>query len=241
MTRYDSQSNERTGRDGGVARIVCISTDVDASAALQALVATLIPDARVEAADTSILRGVPIADCAILSVGSMYSMAMSLVHELRGRGFAGSIILIADSVVALQDLELSRYGVDATFSYATLPSTLPDAVAEIAARQAKTLASTQGPALLAALHRTQGLLAAGAIASSLQHRLNNPLAALLAEAQLLELESLDPEHASSVRRIVHLCRRVIEVSRSIDGVGLMASNDGIDGSEEEHSASSVTS
>ncbi len=57
------------------------------------------------------------------------------------------------------------------------------------------------------------------MARGLQHKLNNPLAALLAEAQLLELESLSPDHHTSVRRMVELLRRVIDVSRSIEGMG----------------------
>ena len=52
----------------------------------------------------------------------------------------------------------------------------------------------------------------------LQHRLNNPLAALLAEAQLLGMESLPADHATAVRRIVELCRRVIEETKSIEGL-----------------------
>ncbi len=218
MTPHSSLPDERGRREGAYARIVCLSTDVDASASLQSLVSALLPKARVESADTSILRGVPNADCAIVSVGSMYSLATSLVEELRARGFGGAIVLVADSEHALAHGQLDRYGVDARLSYASLPTRLFDAISEIIERRARLLASPQGAAMLAALQRTRSLLAAGAIASGLQHRLNNPLAALLAEAQLLELEPLDPEHAGSVRRMVHLCRRVIEVSRSIEGI-----------------------
>jgi signal transduction histidine kinase len=53
----------------------------------------------------------------------------------------------------------------------------------------------------------------------LQHSLNNPLAALLAEAQLLELEPLPPDHRGSVERIIEMTRRVINVVRGLDGVG----------------------
>ena len=53
----------------------------------------------------------------------------------------------------------------------------------------------------------------------LQHSLNNPLAALLAEAQLLELEPLAADHRGSVERIIELSRRVINVVRGLDGVG----------------------
>ena len=47
----------------------------------------------------------------------------------------------------------------------------------------------------------------------LQHSLNNPLAALLAELQLLELEELSPDHRESVERAIDLCRRVISLVR----------------------------
>lgn len=47
----------------------------------------------------------------------------------------------------------------------------------------------------------------------LQHALNNPLAALLAELQLLELEELRPEHRESVERAIGLVRRVITLVR----------------------------
>jgi nitrogen-specific signal transduction histidine kinase len=78
---------------------------------------------------------------------------------------------------------------------------------------------TAGATALRALRQTQRLIAAGELAMRLQHSLNNPLAALLAEAQLLELETLPPDHRESVERIIELSRRVIEVVRGMDGVG----------------------
>ena len=47
----------------------------------------------------------------------------------------------------------------------------------------------------------------------LQHALNNPLAGLLAELQLLELEDLADEHRAAVGRSIALCRRVIQIVR----------------------------
>jgi len=73
-------------------------------------------------------------------------------------------------------------------------------------------------AAVKALRQTQRLMAAGELAMRLQHSLNNPLAALLAEAQLLELEPLPPDHRQSVERIIELCRRVVNVVRGLDGV-----------------------
>jgi signal transduction histidine kinase len=48
---------------------------------------------------------------------------------------------------------------------------------------------------------------------SLQHSLNNPLAGLLAELQLLEMEDLPAEHREAVERAIELCRRVIQIVR----------------------------
>lgn len=48
---------------------------------------------------------------------------------------------------------------------------------------------------------------------SLQHSLNNPLAGLLAELQLLEMEDLPSEHREAVERAIELCRRVIQIVR----------------------------
>ena len=55
------------------------------------------------------------------------------------------------------------------------------------------------------------------IAALVQHSLNNPLAALLAEAQLLAMETtLDPEHVAAVDRMTELVRRLITLVRGLD-------------------------
>ena len=52
-----------------------------------------------------------------------------------------------------------------------------------------------------------------------QHEMNNPLAALLAESQLLERDqTLNEEKRDSVKRIVDLARRVIASSRKLDAL-----------------------
>ena len=62
------------------------------------------------------------------------------------------------------------------------------------------------------------MFAAGQVALSLQHGINNPLAALLAEAQLLQLEDLTSEQRASVDRMVELCRRVVALVRRLDAL-----------------------
>lgn len=61
------------------------------------------------------------------------------------------------------------------------------------------------------LRRVRGQYALGASARESQHDINNPLTALLAEAQLLELEPLADEHRAAAARIVGLARRIVTV------------------------------
>jgi signal transduction histidine kinase len=54
--------------------------------------------------------------------------------------------------------------------------------------------------------------------AEIRHTLNNPLTALLTEAQLLQLEDLPEEQKQSVDRIVELCRRTIDAVRQLDKI-----------------------
>lgn len=203
----------------GGPRLVCISTDVYASAALQATVAAILPLARVEAADTSIVRGAPDADCVILGVGRLYSAGVALVRELRARGFGRPIVLVVESSGAADGPALARLGVTTILDEAAVALQLPAALQALLVDEGHLRGSPHAEAITNSLRRLQATIASGEMAQGLQHKLNNPLAALLAEAQLLELELLSAEHRASVERMVELCRRVIEVSRSIEGMG----------------------
>ena len=56
-------------------------------------------------------------------------------------------------------------------------------------------------------------------AARIQHEINNPLSALLAEAQLLSLEpALGAEHRAAVEHIIELTRRVIGRVRALDAI-----------------------
>jgi nitrogen-specific signal transduction histidine kinase len=70
----------------------------------------------------------------------------------------------------------------------------------------------------AELAHARRVYAAGQVALSLQHSINNPLAALLAEAQLLQMEGLTSEQRDSVDRMVELCRRVVALVRRLDAL-----------------------
>ena len=89
---------------------------------------------------------------------------------------------------------------------------------ELVGRLAEQLAAA-GSEHAPQVMRARRLIAAGEIALRFQHALNNPLAGILAEAQLMQLESLPPEQHAALERIVGLCRRIIELGRSLDGMG----------------------
>lgn len=65
------------------------------------------------------------------------------------------------------------------------------------------------------LQRVRSHLALGESARALQHAFNNPLTALLAEAQLLELEPLADEPRAAVGRVLALARRLVVLSRKL--------------------------
>lgn len=201
-----------------IPRIVCLSTDSDATDVLLDAVQAIVPDALVESADLTLLRDAPRSECVLVAVGALSSGSESIVRDLRARGYVNAIILVADSPEMLPAAALALLGVQRTIATVNMALVLPSVLTKVLESQDAVKASETGRRTLASLRRLQAVVASGQIAARLQHRLNNPLAALLAEAQLLELEPLAPDHATSVRRIVELCRRVIEETKSIEGL-----------------------
>lgn len=65
------------------------------------------------------------------------------------------------------------------------------------------------------LGRVRAQLALGEAARTLQHAFNNPLTALMAEAQLLEFEELADEPRRAVQRILDLTRRLALLTRRL--------------------------
>jgi DNA-binding NarL/FixJ family response regulator len=204
--------SERAG-SGDALRVVCIAdTSADAAVAQDTLV-TILPRSHVEIADTALVRSVPVADCIVIDSVVNGETGVDVLRRLRAMGYDGAAVLLVDRLTPELSDEAARLGSPRLVRRDAIVEELADAVA-MAARM-----NTQPAHILRALRRTQQLIAAGEIAVRLQHALNNPLAALLAEAQLLEMEPLGPDHAESVARIVEHTRRVIEVVRGLDGIG----------------------
>ena len=199
--------------------LACVAPESAASSRLQEALLTLFPGATIHVVDLGVERGLPEAvDCAVVD-SSHGTDGTDVLRTLRARGYAGAAVILANA---------GRRGPDPTGAdrlgarYCSLDG---DSIAPLATAVADSIRSQENgqqpesAVPLRALRQTQRLLAAGELATRLQHSLNNPLAALLAEAQLLELEPLPPDHRASVERIIELSRRVVDVVRALDGVG----------------------
>jgi signal transduction histidine kinase len=139
--------------------------------------------------------------------------ALQPAMVLRARGFTGPIVVVAnvpDEKALCAAAE--TLGVIAVVRERCEESPVPLARALSSAFEANARVT---PALV----RARRVFAAGQTALSLQHAINNPLAALMAEAQLLQMEELNGEQRGSVDRMVELCRRISVLVRQLDAIG----------------------
>ena len=200
------------GGDGRRARVLCVGTPTLALE-LRDLLATWLPTVEVVREPAGAVRAVPEVACVVAGPEPTGEAALHLLRELRAGGYANGVVLLAaPGSVDGAAHEAAQLG-------ATLCEPEPGGTGEpLAAAVAGQLARADGGSADDEVRRTRQQLAAGALALRLQHSLNNPLAALLAEAQLLELEELAPEHRAAVRRIIELCRRTAGVVRELSAV-----------------------
>jgi len=210
-------------RGGDALTLACVADQSATAAALHEALTALFPNATVARVDTEVERVLPEpVHCAIIDAAVHGEDGIDVLQRLRAGGYAGAAVLVIDE---------SRPGAvaDATSAArlgARWCALAGDDLVPLGAAVADALrvhddgadGTPSGRALRAVRH-TRQLIAAGQLAMRLQHSLNNPLAALLAEAQLLELEPLEADHKESVQRIIELTRRVIGVVRGLDGVG----------------------
>jgi len=203
--------------------LACVADQSVTAAVLHDAIRAAFPTAIVSRVDTNVERVLPDAiDCAVVDATVNGSAGTDVLRRLRARGYEGAAVLLVDatreSEAAGDEISIARLGARTCVANGELVLPLATAITE-ALTLAPTTDSTAMSSAVRSLRQTQRLLAAGELAMRLQHSLNNPLAALLAEAQLLELEELSSDHRGSVERIIELARRVIEVVRGLDGVG----------------------
>ena len=201
--------------------LACVAGQSPAAAALLEALRVLFPGATVHQVDPDVEQELPDpVDCAVVDATVNGSDGVAVLRRLRARGYEGAAVLLTDP--AREDGPADAVSADRLGArYCALAGNVltPLAVAIAEAVKVQDGGESAPGSVLRALRQTQRLMAAGELAMRLQHSLNNPLAALLAEAQLLELEPLPPDHKESVERIIELSRRVIDVVRALDGVG----------------------
>ena len=166
----------------------------------------------------AVARGeAPIAACAVIAPGFGRWSVLEGARSLRAAGYEGSMVVVVDAPVTPEErAALERIGAHHAIPSQSLTSSLPAAVLD-ASRVDESAPIRQE------LCRAQRLMAAGEIARKVQHDVNNPLTALLAEAQLLEMEPMSDEQRQAVNRIIELCRRAAAVVRRLDVVAPAAS------------------
>ena len=174
----------------------------------------ILPRTSVVTADAAALAEgtLPRADAALIDGGATAKATVETVRTLRARGFEGTMLV----VTPVPDDGALRATMESLGAHAVARDLVDRSPSELAV--ALTTALDREAGLTAELRQARRIFAAGQAALSLQHAINNPLAALLAEAQLLQLEELSAEQRGSVDRMVELCRRIVGLVRRLDAL-----------------------
>jgi signal transduction histidine kinase len=164
-------------------------------------------------AETLAKGHIPHADCALVDETFGARPGLEAVRTLRARGFDSGVVLVThaanDAAIREQANRLGAVQCITRSDVHSHPTLHADALIRAMGEQQETTPE---------LRRLRRVLAAGEIALGLQHSINNPLAALLAEAQLLQFEELTAEQRASVDRMVELCRRLATLVRRLDAL-----------------------
>ena len=190
-------------------RLLVVGSDAALAAAIRGVLTAELPDSVAETLDPAHLRTRPIADGVVIDGHADAARGVELAARVRAMGFAGAIVVVLD---AIGDAGGALAAAGAAFAASG------ELAVELVPRLAEQLAHA-GSEHAAQVMRARRLIAAGEIALRFQHSLNNPLAGILAEAQLMQLDPLPAEQHAALERIVALCRRIIDLGRSLDGMG----------------------
>jgi signal transduction histidine kinase len=192
--------------------ILVLEESGDRAGVLRGELALMLPAAATASADVSVIGEgkIPDADAILVDGGESARGTTELLRVLRARGFGGPLIVLTP----VPDDPLLRSTMDAFGIVWVARARADESPGELVAALTSALGADTD--LAATLRQARRVFAAGHATLSLQHAINNPLAALLAEAQLLQMEELQGEHRESVDRIVELCRRVVGLVRRLD-------------------------
>ena len=200
--------------DAGAARyrVAVVTDDAGLQQLAAEIVATHLPSASTETIAFAGASGSD-SDAMILDAAVRGLSGVIALQELRARGYGGAVALVSDECAVALEQRLLALAPARCVRRSEIATALPAALAELSARP--ELGEELGP-IQRELRRTQQLIAMGETTARIQHTLNNPLAALLAEAQLLEMEELREDHRAAVKRIIELCRRLVGLVRGLD-------------------------
>ena len=187
-------------------QIVVVSREDSFVAAVRDLLAAQLSAATCESLSDVNLRSRPHASALVVDGRDGPDRGPEVARRARAMGFAGGIALVGDSTVA----QSSELGVTPIAPDRLAHDLVPALVAAL---------EKAGLPLADQVMRARRLVAAGETALHLQHDINNPLAALLAELQLMQMDALAPQHVEAVERMLALCYRLIAITRRLDGVG----------------------
>jgi signal transduction histidine kinase len=190
-------------------RMQVIGSDAAQVAALQSVLVAQVPGVAVSAFDPTWVRSAPDAEAVVVDGLTGSTSAADMARQLRAMGYKGAIALVVADGVTLDEVVLR-------FDAVVVPESLvPTELVPDLATQMMRL-EVPGTEMMM---RARRITAAGELALRLQHALNNPLAGLMAEVQLLQMEELGEQHNETLARMLGLCRRMVEITRSLDGVG----------------------
>lgn len=197
--------------------LCCITASPLAAEVVRESVARALPSAAftIVAPGDALPGRLPRADCVLLDATCDPGGASNLAHALRAGGAKGAIVVLVEDAEGALATRMSGIGAVELLPLRDAPRQLGDAIG-----RALGGSSWSGPldALQEELRRTQRIVAAGEIALGLQHAMNNPLTAVLAEAQLLELDATSDEMRTTVKRIIENTRRLVQLVRGLDPV-----------------------
>lgn len=157
----------------------------------------------------------PPADCIVIDAAAAPAPAADIALALRAGGVSGAIVVLVEEGETALAARLAGIGAVEVVPLREAPRQLGDAVA-----RALGGSGWSGPleAVQEELRRTQRIVAAGEIALGLQHAMNNPLTAVLAEAQMLEMDAPSEEVRTAVNRIIDSTRRLVQLVRGLDPI-----------------------
>ena len=198
-------------------RVLVHAEDAERALHLRERLVMVQPSARVEIVDAATLAegDLPEAEVGVIDVTRASRAGIDSLRTLRARGFVAPVVLVAedphDDALGNAMKVLGRATCVARSAVVAEPLRLAEELASSAR------AADDSPAMRELTH-TRRVIAAGELALRLQHDINNPLAGLLAEVQLLQLEELTPDQRSATERILALCRRIVGLVRRLDAL-----------------------